>query len=220
MALRSSLTKSPAPRRIARASISAVQLWSAILNSATTPSAKRRAPWLQSDRCAHTLGLHEEAVSGGDPGTINCPSLQRAVSHCAARGSAGAIRHKSSAAGHKPKRNITRAASAAVCVRHGANRCACCRTDRRNPDRALCCADLGHLIYRVGIARRHKGVIQRIDPRHQLLRLPAQIGSDAMASANDSVSHLNMIAMNGNAPANGHQFPRAPASNLPRCHSP
>ena len=54
--------------------------------------------------------------SGAKPGISRCPSFQRAASHCLAVGSVGAIPHRSSAAGHKPKRNMTRAASAAACV--------------------------------------------------------------------------------------------------------
>ena len=47
---------------------------------------------------------------------MSCPSFQRAFSHSSAVGSVGAMPHNSSAAGHRPKRKMTRAASAAACV--------------------------------------------------------------------------------------------------------
>ena len=47
---------------------------------------------------------------------VSCPSFQRAFAHSFARGSVGGMPHSSSAAGHRPKRNTTRAASAAACV--------------------------------------------------------------------------------------------------------
>ena len=43
-------------------------------------------------------------------------SFQRAFAQSLARGSFAPMRHSSSAAGHRPKRKITRAASAAACV--------------------------------------------------------------------------------------------------------
>jgi hypothetical protein len=56
------------------------------------------------------------SASGARPGTINCRSFQRAVSHCLARGSLGPMPHNSRAAGHNPWRKTMRAASAGACV--------------------------------------------------------------------------------------------------------
>ena len=52
--------------------------------------------------------------SGASPDTMSCPSFQRALSQSLAFASIGATPHNSSAAGHKPKRKMTRAASAAA----------------------------------------------------------------------------------------------------------
>src|SRR5271165_232548 len=65
---------------------------------------------------ACALAATDAKVSGVSPGMMSCPSFQRAFSHSAALASLGATPHNSSAAGHRPKRKITRAASAAACV--------------------------------------------------------------------------------------------------------
>src|SRR3984957_21281381 len=54
--------------------------------------------------------------SGASPDMTRRPSFQRASCQSRALKSVGAKPHNSSAAGHKPKRKITRAASAAACV--------------------------------------------------------------------------------------------------------
>src|SRR5271165_391211 len=66
--------------------------------------------------CACALAATAAKVSGVSPGMMSRPSFQRAFSHSPALGSLEATPHNSSAAGHRPKRKITRAASAAACV--------------------------------------------------------------------------------------------------------
>ena len=122
---------------------------------ATTPSGRRRAPSPRSRHCAHAPWRRSWATTAAaNPASCSCPSFQRAASHCLAVGSVGAIPHRSSAAGHSPKRNMTRAASAAACV----PTCAPFEADggsadRRHPARIFCRGVLRRLVHRVGIAR-------------------------------------------------------------------
>jgi len=118
MEVRSSRMYLPDPDRTARASISLVHSCPFAENVARDQAQREKAcaiapvtplrAWAFAATCA--------SGSGDRPGTVSCPSFHRAACRCVARGSLGAIRHRSSAAGHKPKRKITRAASAAACV--------------------------------------------------------------------------------------------------------
>ena len=84
---------------------------------ATTPSGEKAcaiAPVTPLRACAFAATAGN--ASGASPGMTSCPSFQRAVFHSLALGSVGAMPHSSSAAGHRPKRKMTRAASAAACV--------------------------------------------------------------------------------------------------------
>ena len=77
------------------------------------------------------------------------------------------MRHSSSAAGHRPKRKMTRAASAAACVPTWAPIEALVgRADRRHPARILRGGVLGRLVHRVGIAGRDElERVERVDLR-------------------------------------------------------
>src|SRR6516165_8608132 len=57
-----------------------------------------------------------DSANGARPGIRRCPSCQRADHHCLALEPVAATPHSSSAAGHNPKRNTIRAASAAAWV--------------------------------------------------------------------------------------------------------
>src|ERR1700730_13480199 len=108
----------PPPLRTASASISAVHVCPATGKVARDHPQREKAcamaPVTKLRACALAAIMGND--SGAKPGICRCPSFQRAASHCLAVGLVGAIPHRSSAAGHKPKRNITRAASAAACV--------------------------------------------------------------------------------------------------------
>src|SRR3981189_907086 len=108
----------PPPPRTASASISAVHVCPATGKVARDQPQRENAcaiaPVTKLRACA--LAAIEGNDSGAKPGISRCPSFQRAAAHCLVVGWVGAIPHRSSAAGHKPKRNMTRAASAAACV--------------------------------------------------------------------------------------------------------
>src|SRR5712672_1240281 len=108
----------PPPLRTASASISAVHVCPATgkvaLDHPPRENACAVAPVTKLRACDLAAIMGND--SGAKPGISRCPSFQRAASHCLAVGLVGAIPQRSSAAGHKPKRNMTRAASAAACV--------------------------------------------------------------------------------------------------------
>ena len=115
---RSSRTKAPAPARTARASISAVQV-----SPATTKDARDHSQRLKpctiapvTPPCACAFAARAARSNGARPGIISRRSCHCALSHCPARGSVLGIPQSSSAAGHSPKRKMTRAASHAPCV--------------------------------------------------------------------------------------------------------
>src|ERR1700733_8282402 len=108
----------PPPLRTASASISALHVCPAMGKVARDHPQREKACAMApvTSRRAWALAAIEGNESGAKPGIRGFPSFQRGASHCWAIESVGAIPHRSSAAGHKPKRNITRAASAAACV--------------------------------------------------------------------------------------------------------
>src|SRR6266699_1010721 len=108
----------PPPLRTASASISALHVCPAMGKVARDHPQREKACAMApvTSLRAWALAAIEGNDSGVKPGISRYPSFQRAASHCLAVGLVGAIRHRSSAAGHKPKRNMTRAASAAACV--------------------------------------------------------------------------------------------------------
>src|SRR5882757_116175 len=116
--VRSRRTNLPAPLRTASASRSDVHACPEIAKVACDQAQRLKAcaiapvTLLRAWAFAATTGN----ASGGSPGMTSCPSFQRAACHSLAFGSVGAMRHNSSAAGHNPNRNTTRAASAAACV--------------------------------------------------------------------------------------------------------
>src|ERR1700682_3199601 len=116
--VRSRRTNLPAPLRTASASISAVHVCPATGKAARDQPQREKAcamaPVTKLRACALAAIMRND--SAAKPAISGCPSFQRAASHCLAVGLVGAIPHRSSAAGHKPKRNMTRAASAAACV--------------------------------------------------------------------------------------------------------
>src|SRR3984893_3802476 len=115
---RSRRAYSPLPLRTASASISALHVCPPMGKGARDHPQREKAcamaPVTKLRACALAAIMGND--SGAKPGICRCPSFQRAASHCLAVGLVGAIPHRSSAAGHKPKRNMTRAASAAACV--------------------------------------------------------------------------------------------------------
>ena len=152
----------------------------------------------------------------------SCPSFQRAASHCLALGSVGAMPHSSSAAGHRPKRNMTRAASAAACVptcapfeANGG------RADRRHPARIARRGVLRRLVHRVGVAggderKRAEGVDLR---DRDFIGHAAQMGRHPVGQRRpDAVAHLDVIAVDGD-PALRIDFHRRPASSPRRCRN-
>src|ERR1700681_4070613 len=108
----------PLPLRTASASISA--------RYCSPPNRKRARDQAQREKLwvtAPVTKLRACAVaasagnpSGIKPGTTSHPSFQRAFVHSLARGSVDEIRQSASAAGHRPKRKTTLAASAAEWV--------------------------------------------------------------------------------------------------------
>src|SRR6266853_6511950 len=108
----------PPPLRTANASISAVHVRPATGKVARDHPQREKACAIAPVTKLRAWAFAASAgnASGVSPGMISCPSFQRAASHCLAVGWVGAIAHSSSAAGHKTKRNMTRAASAAACV--------------------------------------------------------------------------------------------------------
>ena len=108
----------PPPRRTARASMSAVHACPEIVKVACANAQRLKqcviAPVTPLRACAFAATAGN--ASGANPGMTSCPSFHRAVFHSFALGSFGAMPHSSSAAGHRPKRKMTRAASAAACV--------------------------------------------------------------------------------------------------------
>src|SRR5882724_2167409 len=108
----------PPPLRTASASISAVHVCPETGKVARDHPQREKAcamaPVTSLRACALAAIMGND--SGAKPGIGRCPSFQHAASHCLALGSVGAMPHRSSAAGHNPKRKITRAASAAACV--------------------------------------------------------------------------------------------------------
>jgi hypothetical protein len=108
----------PAPRRTASASMSAVHACPLTTNVACD-HAHRLKPCAIAPVTplrAYAFAAIAGKASGASPGMTSCSSFHRAVFHSLAFGSFGAIPHNSSAAGHRPKRKTTRAASAAACV--------------------------------------------------------------------------------------------------------
>src|SRR5258705_4117374 len=108
----------PPPLRTASASISAVHVCPATGKVARDQPQREKACAMApvTKLRAWALAAIMGNDSGAKPGISRWPSFQRAASHCLAVGLGGPIYHRSSAAGHKPKRNMTRAASAAACV--------------------------------------------------------------------------------------------------------
>src|SRR4030088_998477 len=108
----------PPPLRTASASISAVHVCPATGKVARDHPQREKACAMApvTKLRAWAFAAIMDSDSGAKPGISRCPSFQRAASHCLAVGWVGAIPHRSSAAGHRPKRNRTRAASAAACV--------------------------------------------------------------------------------------------------------
>src|ERR1700686_1793262 len=108
----------PPPLRTASASISALHVCPAIGKLARDHPQREKACAMApvTSLRAWALAAIEGNDSGAKPGISRLPSFQRAASHCPAVGLLGAMPHRSSAAGHRPKRNMTRAASAAACV--------------------------------------------------------------------------------------------------------
>src|SRR6516225_11917817 len=98
--------------------MSAVHFSPAIENVALDHAQREKpcaiAPVTKLRKCARAAIA--ESAKGARPGIRRCPSCQRADHHCFALGSVAVMPHSSSAAGHKPKRNTMRAASAAAWV--------------------------------------------------------------------------------------------------------
>ena len=148
---------------------------------------------------------------------------RRASSHCFARGSVGAMPHSSSAAGHRPKRNTTRAASAAACV----PTCApiealvaelIAGTQRGSRCRLVLCR-LGD---RVGVAGGDEAErVEDVDLRHgDFVGDAAEMARHAIGQRGaDAVAHLDVIAMDRDA-ALRIDLDRARASSPRRCHNP
>src|SRR5262249_3208241 len=115
---RSMRTYLPAPRRTASASMSAVHACSPTRKVARDHAQRLKpcviAPVTLLRACA--LAAIAGNRNGGSPSITSWPSFHRALSHGLALGSFGATPHSSSAAGHRPNRKMTRAASAAGCV--------------------------------------------------------------------------------------------------------
>src|SRR6202140_958370 len=108
----------PPPLRTASASISALHICPAMGKVARVHPQREKA-WAMAPVTslrAWALAAIEGNDSGAKPGISRFPSFQRAAFQCLAVGLVGAIPHRCSAAGTKPKRNMTRAASAAACV--------------------------------------------------------------------------------------------------------
>ena len=105
---------------------------------------------------------------------MSCPSFQRALAHSLARGSVGAMPHSSSAAGHSPKRKMTRAASAAACVPTWAPIEALVAELIAGTQRGFCApASCVCLVHRVGVAgcdQRER--VERHRPAPPRLRRP------------------------------------------------
>src|SRR5258705_12693783 len=108
----------PPPLRTASASISAVHVCPETGKVARDHPQREKAcamaPVTPLRACAFAATAGKG--SGASPGMISCPSFHCAFAHSLAVGPVGAMPHSSSAAGHKPKRKMTRAASAAACV--------------------------------------------------------------------------------------------------------
>src|SRR5712675_1539960 len=100
----------PPPLRTANASISAVHVRPA------TGKVARENPQREKACAMAPVTPLRACAFAATAAMISCPSFHCAFAHSLAFGSVGAIPHSSSAAGHKPKRKMTRAASAAACV--------------------------------------------------------------------------------------------------------
>ena len=91
--------------------------------------------------------------SGGRPDCRRCWSCQKASCHCWARGSLGGMPHRPSAAGHRPKRNTTRAASFTAWVPTWAPLdAAVADADRRHPARIAGGFSWAACVHIVGVA--------------------------------------------------------------------
>ena len=116
--VRSRRANLPAPLRTASASISAVHACPATVNVACDHAQREKlcviAPVTKLRACAHAATAG--SASGASPGMIELPVFPARLRPLPALGSVGAMPHNSSAAGHSPNRNTTRAASAAACV--------------------------------------------------------------------------------------------------------
>ena len=221
---RSTRTNLPAPRRTASASMSAVHASPAIGKVACDHAQRLKpcaiAPVTPLRACAFAAIAGRD--SGGSPGMVSCPSFHCAVSHCLALGSFGFMPHNSSAAGQSPKRNMTRAASAAACVPTCAPLEAAVAELIEGTQRGLCARRvLRLLIHGEGVAGGHE--IERAECVDLLQR---DFVSDATQMrcnpigqrCPDAVAHLGAVAIDGN-PTVGVDLDRSQASSPLRCHS-
>ena len=109
------------------------------------------------------------------------------------------MRHSSSAAGHRPKRKMTRAASAAAWVPTWAPIEALVAELIAGTQRGFRCRGvLRLLVHRVGIARRDQSErVDSFDPRHRdFVGDAAEMDRHAVGERRaDAVAHLDMIAI-------------------------
>ena len=217
-------TNFPVPRRTASASMSAVHGCPRTANVARAQSQRLKAcaiaPVTPLRACAFAAIAGKD--NGGSPCITSWPSCHRALLHSPALRLFGAMPHSSSAAGQRPKRKMTRAASAAACVPTWApDRGRGCRTDGRHPTRIARCRVLRLLIDREGVAGAHE--IERaecVDPEDgNFVRDAAQIGCHAISDCRpNAVAHLGAVAIDGNL-AIAPRFRRNRAQHRLRCRN-
>ena len=111
-------TNLPVPRRTASASMSEFHGCPPTANVALAQAQRLKAcaiaPVTPLLACAFAAIAGK--ANGGSPCITSWPSCHRALLHSLALRPFGAIPHSSSAAGQRPKRKMTRAASAVACV--------------------------------------------------------------------------------------------------------